>query len=306
MPMGVKSSVEYIPKADLRQLAKRSDLWGAWLVLHAWGVIALSVAAFILFPNPWVFAAAFMIIGSRQHGLSILAHDTAHGVLFENKALNEWVGKYLLAAPYGGDMIAYRHYHLKHHRYAQSKDDPDLPLSAKFPTTKKSLTRKFLRDILGLTFLRVQYAKFQMKRRGNRVPGTDAFDSNSRLPFWTSNALIFGVFILIGHPWLYLTLWLLPLWTWFWACLRLRNIAEHGMTTTDNNPLTHARTTHANVIERILFAPYWVNYHVEHHAYMFVPCYRLKALHKAMVKAGHGPDMEIQKNYGVILKLASA
>lgn len=306
MPMGVKSSVEYIPKADLRQLAKRSDLWGAWLVLHAWGVIALSVAAFILFPNPWVFAAAFMIIGSRQHGLSILAHDTAHGVLFENKALNEWVGKYLLAAPYGGDMIAYRHYHLKHHRYAQSKDDPDLPLSAKFPTTKKSLTRKFLRDILGLTFLRVQYAKFQMKRRGNRVPGTDAFDSNSRLPFWISNALIFGVFILIGHPWLYLTLWLLPLWTWFWACLRLRNIAEHGMTTTDNNPLTHARTTHANVIERILFAPYWVNYHVEHHAYMFVPCYRLKALHKAMVKAGHGPDMEIQKNYGVILKLASA
>jgi fatty acid desaturase len=304
--LGVTSNIEYIPKAELRQLAQRSDLWGAWLVLHAWGVIALSVTAYILFPNAWVFAAAFLIIGSRQHGLSILAHDTAHGVLFENKALNEWVGKYLLAAPYGGDMIAYRHYHLKHHRYAQSENDPDLPLSAKFPTTKKSLFRKFLRDITGLTFLRVQLAKYQMKRSGNRVPGTDAFDSNSRLPFWISNALIFSVFILIDHPWLYLTLWLLPLWTWFWACLRLRNIAEHGMTTTDDNPLTHARTTHANVIERILFAPYWVNYHVEHHAYMFVPCYRLKALHKAMIKAGHGPDMEIQKDYGVILKLASA
>lgn len=304
--MSVRSNVEYIPKSKLRQVAKRSDLWGAWLVLHAWGVIALSITAFILFPNPWVFAAAFLIIGSRQHGLSILAHDTAHGVLFENKALNEWVGKYLLAAPYGGDMIAYRHYHLKHHRYAQSENDPDLPLSAKFPTTKKSLIRKFLRDISGLTFLRIEYAKVQMKRRGKRVPGTDAFDSNSRWPFLISNAIIFGVFIMIGHPWLYLTLWLLPLWTWFWACLRLRNIAEHGMTTTDDNPLTHARTTHANVMERILFAPYWVNYHVEHHAYMFVPCYRLKALHKAMIKAGHGPEMEIQKDYGVILKLASA
>jgi len=151
----VKTAIEYIPKVELRRFAKRSDLWGTWLVLHAWGVIALSITTFILFPNPWVFAAAFLIIGSRQHGLSILAHDTAHGVLFENRALNEWIG-------------TYRHYHLKHHRYAQSENDPDLPLSAKFPTTKKSLTRKFLRDVSGLTFLRVQYAKLQMKRRIQR------------------------------------------------------------------------------------------------------------------------------------------
>jgi hypothetical protein len=38
---------------------------------------------------------------------------------------------------------------------------------------------------------------------------------------------------------------------------------------------------------------------------MFVPCYRLKALHKAMMDAGHGPDMDIKKDYGAILKLAS-
>ena len=287
-------------------MAKRSDLWGAWLTLHVWGVIALAIAAYIIFPNPWIYAAAFLIIGSRQHGLSILAHDTAHGVMFENKALNEWVGTYLLAAPYGGDMRSYRKYHLKHHRFAQSEKDPDLPLSAKFPTTKASLIRKFLRDVTGLTFLRVQLASFKMKRNGERMPGTEAFDSQSTLPYWAANAVLFGIFTLIGHPWLFLTLWLLPLWTWFFACLRLRNIAEHGMTTTDDNPLTHARTTHANVFERILFAPYWVNYHVEHHAYMFVPCYRLKALHRAMIAAGHGPEMETQKDYGAVLKLASA
>lgn len=298
-------AIEYLPKSTVRQMAERSDLWGAWLTLHVWGTIGLAIAAFIIFPNPWVYAAVFLIIGSRQHGLSILAHDTAHGVLFENRALNEWVGKYLLAAPYGGDMLAYRKYHLKHHKYAQSENDPDLPLSAKFPTTKASLLRKFLRDVTGLTFLRIRVATFKMKRSGARMAGTEAFDKNSSLPFWVSNAILFGIFILIGHPWLYLTLWLLPLWTWFFACLRLRNIAEHGMTTNDDNPLTHARTTHANVIERILFAPYWVNYHVEHHAYMFVPCYRLKALHRAMMDAGHGPDMETQRDYGAVLKLAS-
>jgi len=301
----MKQPTEYLPKTVIRKLAKRSDLWGAWLTLHVWGVIALAVAAFIMFPNPWVYAAAFLIIGSRQHGLSILAHDTAHGVMFETKAINEWVGKYLLAAPYGGDMLSYRKYHLKHHRFAQSEHDPDLPLSAKFPTRKSSLIRKFLRDVTGLTFLRIRYAAFKMKRSGTRMPGTEAFDNNASRPYWISNAILFGLFILIGHPWLFLTLWLLPLWTWFFACLRLRNIAEHGMTTNDDNPLTHARTTHANVIERILFAPYWVNYHIEHHAYMFVPCYRLKALHRAMIAAGHGDAMETQKDYGAVLKLAA-
>ncbi|MEP3655066.1 MAG: fatty acid desaturase family protein [Litorimonas sp.] len=297
---------QYIPKSEVRRLAKRSDLWGAWLTLHVWGVIALSVTAFIIFPNPWVYAAAFLIIGSRQHGLAILAHDTAHGVLFETKTANELVGKYLLAAPYGGDMVSYRHYHLKHHRFTQSKQDPDLPLSAKFPTSRQSLFRKFLRDVTGLTFLRLRFAAYKMRKSGQSLPGSEAFQKTSPLPYLVSNGIIFGVFVLIGHPWLFLTLWLLPLWTWFFACLRLRNIAEHALTTNDDNPLTHARTTHANVFERILFAPYWVNYHVEHHAYMFVPCYRLKALHKAMIDAGHGPDMEMQNDYGAILKLASA
>lgn len=304
-PHNMRRSIDYIPKAEVRRLAERSDLWGAWLTLHVWGVIALAVAAYIIFPNPLVFAASFLIIGSRQHGIAILAHDTAHGVMFKSKAMNEFVGKYLLAAPYGGDMVAYRHYHLKHHRYTQSELDPDLPLSAKFPTTKQSLMRKFARDISGLTFLRLRYAAFLMRSKGKTMPGTEAFQKSSPLPFFITNALIFGVFILIGHPWLYLTFWLLPLWTWFFAVLRLRNIAEHAVTTNDDNPLTHARTTHANVIERILFAPYWVNYHVEHHAYMFVPCYRLKALHTAMVAGGHKPDMDYQKDYGAVLKLAS-
>jgi fatty acid desaturase len=302
----MKNAIEYLPKATVRRLAQRSDLWGLWLTFHVWGVIALAVGAYIAFPNPWVFAASFLVIGSRQHGIAILVHDTAHRALFKSKALNEFVGKYLLAAPYGGDMVAYRHYHLKHHRYAQSELDPDLPLSAKFPTSKASLKRKFLRDITGLTFLRLRLANWKMRRHGESMPGTEAFQKSSTVPFFVANVIIFGVFILIGHPWLYLTLWLLPLWTWFFAVLRLRNIAEHAMTTNDENPLTHARTTHANVIERILFAPYWVNYHVEHHAYMYVPCYRLKALHKAMLAAGHGPDMDIKKDYGAVLKLAVA
>ena len=301
------AATNYIPKETLRPLAIRSDLWGLWLSFHVWAMIIGAMAMFIYLPNPVTYILAFLIIGSRQHGMSILAHDSAHGILFKTKALNEFIGKYILAAPYGGDMLSYRKYHLKHHKYAQSEKDPDLALSKKFPITKASLWRKLFRDITGQTFLRLRIAAYKMSR-GNaaKIEGSDAFEKQSNWPYLITNAIIFSLLFIAGHGWLYLTLWLLPLMTWFFVVLRLRNITEHGMTSFDDNPLTHARTTYTNIFEKIFFGPYWVNYHIEHHAYMFVPCYRLKALHEAMKRAGHLPHMEIKSGYRAVLSSATS
>jgi len=299
------ATTDYIPKVELRKYARRSDIWGAALTLHVWAIIAGAMAMFILMPNPITFLLAFFIIGSRQHGMAILMHDSAHGILFKNKALNDFVGKYFLAAPYGADMLAYRKYHLKHHRFTQSDKDPDLVLSQKFPISKASFHRKLFRDITGQTFLRLRIASYQMSRgKSSSMEGSEAFEKGSSWPYIITNLIIFGGLFAIGHPWLYLTLWLLPLMTWFFVVLRLRNITEHAMTTFDDNPLTHARTTYNNIFEKIFFGPYWVNYHVEHHAYMFVPCYRLKSLHRAMKQAGHGPNMEIKPSYKAVLDTA--
>ena len=200
--------------------------------------------------------------------------------------------------------MGYRKYHLKHHRYTQSKDDPDLPLSAKFPISKASLRRKLFRDITGQTFLRLRIATLKMKTgEAPNIEGSDAFQKSSPWPYLITNAIIFGLLAATGHWWVYFALWLAPLMTWFFVVLRLRNITEHAMTSYDDNPLTHARTTYTNIFEKIFFGPYWVNYHVEHHAYMFVPCYRLKALHKEMI--GHHDEMEIKRGYLSVLKAAT-
>jgi hypothetical protein len=45
----------------------------------------------------------------------------------------------------------------------------------------------------------------------------------------------------------------------------IRNIAEHACISTGEDPFSHACTTRANPIERLFIAPYWVNYHAEHH-----------------------------------------
>jgi fatty acid desaturase len=100
--------------------------------------------------------------------------------------------------------------------------------------------------------------------------------------------------------------WLLPLLTWQQVITRVRNIAEHAVVPDNNDVFRNARTTYASWWERALFAPYWVNYHVDHHLLMYVPCYNLPVLHALLLKKGFGPRMEIKPNYISIWREATS
>lgn len=301
------ATTQYVDKDTIRDMSRRSDLMGLWLTLHVWGTIILSGALFIVWPNPFTFILAVLLIGARQHGMSILMHDAAHGSLFKTKALNDFVGHYLLALPFGGHLTSYRNYHLKHHKYAQRPEDPDINLSAKFPVTRASMARKFLRDITGWTAIRLRIGQIMMRRKakGQMAAGENVFPPTSPWPPIIANLIMLGVLSALGYWWAYFAFWVLPLMTWFQVIIRLRNIAEHAVTTNDDNPLRHARTVKTNWLTRIFVAPYWVNYHIEHHAYMYVPCFRLADLHKDMLVRGHGRRMELQPSYRAVLKLAT-
>src|SRR5258707_10257507 len=84
-------------------LTSRSSWRGMWLVVHAWGSIAASIALVMLWPNPLTWLIAVMIVGTRQLGLAILMHEAAHGGLHANKAINEWGRQWLFAVPGGAD-----------------------------------------------------------------------------------------------------------------------------------------------------------------------------------------------------------
>ena len=141
-------------------LTSRSSLRGMWLVVHAWGTIAAAIALVALWPNPLTWLIAVMVVGTRQLGLAILMHEAAHGGLHRNKAINEWVGQWLCAVPVGSDLASYRSYHLQHHKFTQQPEDPDLSLSAPFPITKESYTRKAIRDLTGQTFVKQRLPLF--------------------------------------------------------------------------------------------------------------------------------------------------
>jgi fatty acid desaturase len=49
-----------------------------------------------------------------------------------------------------------------------------------------------------------------------------------------------------------------------------------------------------------------VNYHLEHHLFLFVPCWRLPETHRLLVGKGLAPRMEIQAGYRAMLRLATS
>ena len=293
---------------EMQSLRRRSDLRGAALVLHAWALILGSMALFAAWPNPLTFLFAFAVIGCRQLGVAILMHDAAHGLLFASPKLNDTVAQWLCAWPVATSLHAYRPYHLKHHRFTQQEQDPDLGLSAAFPITRRSLRRKFVRDMTGQT------AYQRRKLQWRDAWGPEGLSRNERLARLKEklggpllvNAIFWAGLAIAGYWWLYPVLWLLPLATWYQLISRIRNIAEHAVVPDNDDPLRNTRTTLLDPLTRLFVAPYWVNYHLEHHLFLFVPCYRLPDAHRLLIEKGSGPKMELKRGYRQVLREATS
>jgi len=265
-----------------------------------------------IWPNPLTWLLAVMIVGTRQLGLAILMHEAAHGGLHANKAINEFVGQWLCAVPVGADLASYRSYHLQHHRFTQQPEDPDLSLSAPFPIAKDSYRRKAIRDLTGQTFVKQRLPLFLSLFKPATREGPiehESFVSAGRekmARFLGVNALLFALFWLCGAGIWFVGVWLVGMATWLSLVTRIRNIAEHACTSTGQDPFSHARTTLANQVERALIAPYWVNYHAEHHLFMYLPCYRLPEAHRLLIEKGLIKRMEVRPGYLDVMKLATS
>ncbi|MFN7056707.1 fatty acid desaturase family protein [Hyphomonas sp.] len=301
--------LDLFTREEWARLSTRNGWMGPLLILHGWAIIAgaIALSAWSL----WFLPVSIMLIGARQLGLTILMHDAAHGALHPNAKVNDFLGHWLCGAPMGGHLKAYRAYHLTHHKFVQQAEDPDLILSRPFPVTRSSLRRKIFRDLTGQTFLKQRSNQFANAlglglRKG---PGAENRAQSAReavIPMLITNAVILAVLITLGLWWAYLLLWLLPMATWMMLVTRLRNIAEHAVVPDNDDPMRYARTTLANPLEGLLIAPYWVNYHCEHHMFMHVPCYRLGRIHKALAAKGVTGSMEVQRGYPRVLAMATS
>jgi fatty acid desaturase len=278
---------------------RRTSTWrGAGLVLHAWAVIAGAIALYLVWPSGLTLALVVPVIGARQLGLMVLMHETAHWLLFRGGRLNTWVGTWLCAAPLGADLKAYRRRHHLHHRHTQTAEDPDLALSAPLPVSRGRLARALLGDLCGWTAL-TQIAAWRPWNAGLQEAWRRA-----RAPLLANAVLGAGLTTLGGWP-LYLLAWVLPWATWFQVVTRIRDIAEHGLVRDAADPLGNTRTIGAGVLARAFVAPYGVNYHLEHHLLVFVPCWKLREVQALLLAKSLGGRMERAASYVEVLVRAT-
>jgi len=294
-------------RAEIVELLRFDDK-RSWASLAVnWGLVFASMALVARWPNPVTVVVALFVIGGRQLGMSILMHEASHRTLFSNRKLNDWAGNWLAAYPVWADLAPYRPYHLRHHAKNWTKDDPDLDLATPFPVTRGSLRRKIWRDLSGQT----GWKRFRatLRRDLGMSAGKSKRQDQSAMSALRgvvlSNLVLLAILTAFGHPALYL-LWVGAWLTTYSLAMRIRAIAEHAMPKNPADPFHNARTTLARWWERLLLAPNYVNYHLEHHLLMTVPHYKLPVFHRLLRERGLLEDANVVHGYARVLELAAS
>ena len=298
--------------AELLPLTRLSSAKSLLAIGRTLGLIAAALLLGIAtWPSPWLVASV-LVIGVCQHGLFILAHESAHYRLFANRRANDIVGR-VLGTIGGVSMCTYRVTHRLHHNNLYTDDDPDTAIHGGYPRGKAYLVNKLVRDVLGLNAWKT-YAYFfgapaindDTKRVIRPLDDTSPeLRAAARRDRW----------LVVGFPvaaplaalamggWrgllMYAVLWLLPLLTVLQPILRLRAIFEHGAVHDLSSPLTAARSnvtggSLAGWAARGLLFPHHVNYHLEHHLYPAVPHYHLPQLHQMLQRKGALEGAEVR------------
>ncbi|MBL8915130.1 MAG: fatty acid desaturase family protein [Archangium sp.] len=313
------TAATWLSPEEISQFTRASNASGALSIATSWALIAAAFVLLAHFPtSPLAWLTTLVILGGRQLALAILMHECAHHSLFATPALNQHVGQWLCAAPVWQRLTDYRTHHIKHHGRTSLEDDPDLGLANAFPTTRASLLRKFLRDVTGIAFIRrvvalllmdagvISYTASTGAKRVEPRPTVARMLKQLATnfgPTLLTNAVLATILWTSGNPWLY-AVWVLAWATTFSVFVRIRSIAEHGMTATSTDPLLNTRTTQANPLARLTVAPHHVNYHLEHHLLPKVPHYKLTALHHLLKERGAYLEATEAKGYGQVLRLA--
>tara|TARA_R110002049_G_scaffold286401_6_gene468190 strand:- start:608 stop:1504 length:897 start_codon:yes stop_codon:yes gene_type:complete len=292
-----------ITREELKPFLQRSDAKGFRVVAAAWlGVVLVFVFAAML-PHWLSYVVAVFLLAGRQQALAAIMHESAHNTLFATRKYNEFVTTWLSAPFLLMDGKTYIKGHLEHHRNAGTEHDPDLPNYQHYPISKGSITRKFLRDLTGITGIKANLYLF--------LSGNDLLTRKKRAPWALTrglfvNGLMLACLWAFGVPELY-ALWVIAYLTVYMAIIRMRQISEHAGVPDlyALEPKYNTRSLPRGILGLLFISPTdGLSYHCEHHAYMAVPTYNLRALHQLLRARGYYDDIDMVGSYTGVFRQA--
>ena len=286
---------EFATREELAEFTAHDDWKAAGYLVFNWAFVAAIFTGVAIWTNPLTILAGIALLGGRQLGFAVLEHDCGHRTLFSNPRANAILGQWLCAYPVLSDLPRYAAGHLKHHAFAGTRKDPDLPNYQAYPISPASFRRKVIRDLTGQTGWKAVKAAW---RRGKADLGKAPWNGNAIGGQLIMNGLLFAVLFSFGEGALYL-MWPVAYLTSYMLIARLRQVAEHGAVPDlfDPDPRKNTRTTLVRWWERLFVAPFHVNYHLEHHLAANIPCYNLPAFHRFLEAKGVYEETVFPKGY---------
>jgi len=287
-------------EAEQRSQLRQIQSWrNSWSVTFLWAITLALILASIASHRWWAVLLSFLLMGPIHVRFAILMHEAAHRLLFSKKALNDWVGTWLIASPAFVPLSIYRRGHMAHHREEFGPHEPDIAFYSGYPSRPRDLARRLFRDAIGISGY-----------KNLRTLVQAAFKASSRkiaLPIiGVQLALFAGLWLASGAWWAYPLLWLAP-WMTQWRVLnRLRAIAEHGGmgASDDRRAATHHVKQHW--LARACFVPYCTGWHLAHHVDMAIPWRNLPKFNDRLEAAGYiTPDITF-KNYPALWRALTA
>lgn len=266
LAVDVASDRRMVPREVLAALSRPAPLrWGIAIALD-WGVIAAALIAAHRIDHPVTWALALIVIGSRQHAISILGHDAVHRAITRRRAINDGLAQVLCFWPLASDLGSYADFHLGHHKHLNAALDPEMEYRRKgapgwdLPCARRRVALRFVLDLCGLGALEVMRI-LSMTRPRKLV------DAIGPVIWWIIAALI---------AWRTGTLWVLGVYiasflTGFSAVWRWRCWIEH-LGTDDTHRIWMPPWL------ALWLAPHNVWMHWEHHHWAGVPCWNLPRL----------------------------
>lgn len=284
-----------IDRATLAELNQRSDLLGLAQTLGHLGLLALTGAAawFAVQAQIWWALIPILFLHGTFYAFLLNGfHELCHRSVFRSKFLNEF---FLRVFSFLGwyNHVHFWTSHQEHHKYTLHPPD-DLEVVLPVEITLNSFLKAALINPWGLVqrvngVVRLSFGRLEGEWENILFPPQEV-DKRRRLFNWARillvGHLLLTVVSLALSFWLALDLWLLPVLVTLapfyggWLLFLCNNTQHVGLM--DNIPDYRlcTRTIILNPFVRFL---YWhMNFHIEHHMYAAVPCYKLGRLHRAI------------------------
>jgi fatty acid desaturase len=252
-----------------------------FLDLLLWiGIAALA----IYFHRWWFTAVSIFVIGFAPfHDLLVQGHEGAHDLISRNRRVNDFFTWFTLALA-GISSEAHRRFHLDHHHYAHTAQDPEY-----------QFFDRVIRGVPGWAYFFIPaFAQIGVNAYGLQKKMAGEVRRRTVLELAAAAVLHAAIAFVLGWR-RYLLFVFAPMVTGLYVASVLRSVTEHH-DVTEGSQWTNARS----IVTHPLIEFVWsnVNYHLEHHLYPSVPYHALPELRRVLTADYQAHHSNVGNGYG--------